>query len=122
MISNAAEYAERYPGPRVAAVIAEEASWLIWPLTVGKATVGSIVLMWSGRAVPSGPAGVRRGGRSGGSRAGAIQVYADEHAIATVLQRAVMPKMIAPVHGLDVGSCYRQAGTSWSSAATGMTR
>ena len=46
IIRNAAEYAGRYPGPRAAVVLAEEASWLIWPLTVGKATVGSIVLMW----------------------------------------------------------------------------
>ena len=115
VIKNAAEYSDRYPGPRSAAVAAEEASWLIWPLTVGKATVGAIVLMWR---------------RQQDFQAGQLafiaavadlvahalvraRIYADEHAIATVLQRAVMPKMTAPLPGLDVGACYRQAGTSW---------
>ncbi len=115
IIRNAAEYAERYPGPRVAAVVAEEASWLIWPLTVGKATVGSIVLMWKRpqRFQPGQLAFITAVADLVAHALVRARIYADEHAIATVLQRAVMPKMTAPIPGLDVGSCYRQAGTSW---------
>jgi serine phosphatase RsbU (regulator of sigma subunit)/integral membrane sensor domain MASE1 len=115
IIRNAAEYAERYPGPRAAAVSAEEASWLIWPLTVGKATVGSIVLMWK-RPQEFQPGQLAFTAAVADLVAHALvraRIYADEHAIATVLQRAVMPKMTAPIPGLDIGACYRQAGTSW---------
>ncbi len=114
IIRTAAEYAERYPGPR-AAVVAEEASWLIWPLTVGKATVGSIVLMWKRpRQFQSGQvAFVAAVADLVAHALVRARTYADEHAIATVLQRAVMPKLTAPIPGLDIGTCYRQAGTSW---------
>ncbi len=114
IIRNAAEYAGRYPGPRAAVVLAEEASWLIWPLTVGKATVGSIVLMWrrQQRFQPGQLAFIAAVADLVAHALVRARIYADEHAIATVLQRAVMPKMIAPIPGLDVGSCYRQAGTS----------
>ncbi len=39
-------------------------------------------------------------------------LYADEHAIAVMLQRAVMPTTAAVIPGLDIGACYRQAGTT----------
>jgi integral membrane sensor domain MASE1/GAF domain-containing protein len=115
IIRNAAEYAERYPGPRAAAVSAEEASWLIWPLTVGKATVGCIVLMWK-RPQEFQPGQLAFIAAVADLVAHALvraRIYADQHAIATVLQRAVMPKMTAPIPGLDIGACYRQAGTNW---------
>ncbi|HEX6930526.1 MAG TPA: SpoIIE family protein phosphatase [Streptosporangiaceae bacterium] len=115
IIRTASEYAERYPGPRAAAVVAEEASWLIWPLTVGKVTVGSIVLMWK-RPQEFQPGQLAFIAAVADLVAHALvraRIYADEHAIATVLQRAVMPKVTAPIPGLDIGTCYRQAGTSW---------
>ncbi|HKR67792.1 MAG TPA: SpoIIE family protein phosphatase [Streptosporangiaceae bacterium] len=115
IIRTAAEYAERYPGPRAAAVDAEEASWLVWPLTVGKATVGAIVLMWK-RPQQFQPGQLAFIAAVADLVAHALvraRIYADEHAIATVLQRAVMPKMTAPIPGLEIGSWYRQAGTSW---------
>jgi serine phosphatase RsbU (regulator of sigma subunit) len=115
IIRTAAEYADRYPGPRAAAVGAAEASWLIWPLTVGKATIGSIVLMWK-RPQQFQPGQLAFIAAVADLVAHALvraRIYADEHAIATVLQRAVMPKMIAPIPGLDIGACYRQAGTNF---------
>ena len=115
VIRNGSEYAERYPGPRAAAVVSEEGSWLVWPMTVGKATVGSIVLMWK-RPQEFQPGQLAFIAAVADLVAHALvraRIYADEHAIATVLQRAVMPKMTAPIPGLDIGSCYRQAGTSW---------
>jgi integral membrane sensor domain MASE1 len=43
-------------------------------------------------------------------RLSAVHDRDDEHAIAVVLQRAVMPTMGAVIPGLDIGACYRQAG------------
>jgi serine phosphatase RsbU (regulator of sigma subunit)/integral membrane sensor domain MASE1 len=40
------------------------------------------------------------------------RVYADEHALAAVLQRAVMPTTAAVIPGLEIGASYRQAGTA----------
>ena len=115
IIRTAAEYAERYPGPRAAAVAAAEASWLIWPLTVGKATIGSIVLMWKRpQQFQSGQlAFIAAVADLVAHALVRARIYADEHAIATVLQRAVMPKVTAPIPGLDIGACYRQAGTNF---------
>jgi serine phosphatase RsbU (regulator of sigma subunit) len=42
----------------------------------------------------------------------ALRGYADEHAIAAVLQRAVMPATAAVIPGLEIGASYRQAGTT----------
>ena len=116
IIKNVGEYAQRYPhGPRTAAVVAAEASWLVWPLTVGKATVGSIVMMWK-RPQQFQPGQLAFIAAVADLVAHALvraRIYVDEHAIATVLQRAVMPKVTAPIPGLEIGSCYRQAGTSW---------
>ena len=40
------------------------------------------------------------------------RVYADEHALAAVLQRAIMPVAAAVIPGLEIGADYRQAGTA----------
>ena len=45
-------------------------------------------------------------------RTSAVHDRDDEHAIAVVLQRAVMPAAAAVIPGLDIGACYRQAGTT----------
>ena len=45
-------------------------------------------------------------------RLSAVHDRDDEHAIAVVLQRAVMPTMAAVIPGLDLDACYRQAGTT----------
>ncbi|MGN6793951.1 MAG: PP2C family protein-serine/threonine phosphatase, partial [Streptosporangiaceae bacterium] len=116
IIRTPGEYAERYPGTRAAALVAEEeTSWLVWPLTVGKATVGAIVLMWKRpqQFQPSQLAFIAAVADLVAHALVRARIYADEHAIATVLQGAVMSKMTAPIPGLDIGTCYRQAGTSW---------
>jgi integral membrane sensor domain MASE1 len=45
-------------------------------------------------------------------RMSAVHDLADEHAVAVVLQRAVMPTVTAMIPGLDIGACYRQAGST----------
>jgi serine phosphatase RsbU (regulator of sigma subunit) len=40
------------------------------------------------------------------------RVYADEHALAAVLQRAVTPTTAAVIPGLEIGASYRQAGST----------
>ncbi|MGI9008688.1 MAG: SpoIIE family protein phosphatase [Streptosporangiaceae bacterium] len=110
-----AEYARRYPDR--AGMVADEngSSWLAWPLTVGKGAVGCISIMWR-RPQQFGPGQLAFIAAVADLVAQALvraRIYADEHAIATVLQRAVMPKMTAPIAGLEVGTCYQQAGTTW---------
>ena len=116
IIRNPGEYARQYPGPGAQVLtLARESSWLAWPLSVGKGAVGSIVLMWK-TPQEFGPGQLAFVAAVADLVAHALvraRVYADEHAIATVLQRAVMPKVTAPIDGLEIGTCYRQAGTSW---------
>jgi integral membrane sensor domain MASE1/GAF domain-containing protein len=114
IIRTPAEYEQRYPGPDSAAVAAHGSSWLAWPLRVGGAPVGVIGLMWKhpqqfepGRltfiaAVADliAQAEVR------------ARVYADEHALAAVLQRAVMPTTAAVIPGLEIGASYRPSGAT----------
>ncbi len=115
MLRDSAEYARRYPGH--SGVVASEAtsSWLVWPLAVGKSAIGCISIMWQ-RPQKFGPGQLAFIAAVADLVAQALvraRTYADEHAIATVLQRAVMPKVTAPISGLEVGTCYRQAGTTW---------
>ena len=115
ILRDSAEYARRYP--RRAGVVASEAtsSWLAWPLTVGKSAIGCISIMWQ-RPQTFGAGQLAFIAAVADLVAQALvraRIYADEHAIATVLQRAVMPKMTASISGLEVGTCYRQAGTTW---------
>src|SRR5208337_210373 len=88
IIRTPAEYEQRYPGPQTPAVVAHGSSWLTWPLWVGSAPVADLVAQAQVRA----------------------RVYADEHALAAVLQRAIMPTTAAVIPGLEIGAGYRQAG------------
>ncbi|HEX9065374.1 MAG TPA: SpoIIE family protein phosphatase [Streptosporangiaceae bacterium] len=115
ILRESAEYVRRYPGR--AEVVAGEgrSSWLVWPLIVGKNAIGCISIMWQ-RPQQFGPGQLAFIAAVADLVAQALvraQIYADEHAVATVLQRAVMPRMTAPIAGLQVGTCYRQAGTTW---------
>jgi serine phosphatase RsbU (regulator of sigma subunit) len=40
------------------------------------------------------------------------RVYAEEHALASVLQRAIVPTTAAVIPGLEIAASYRQAGTT----------
>jgi len=113
VIRTPEKYEQRYPGPRTPAIIAQASSWLAWPLRVGTATtVGAISVAWKSPQ-PFEPGQLAFIAAVADLLAQALvraRVYADEHAIAAVLQRAVMPKMAAVVPGLDIGTSYRQAG------------
>lgn len=108
------EYEQRYPGPNTPAVIARGASWLTWPLWVGTAPVGVIGLMWSHpqQFEPGQLAFVAGVADLTAQALVRARVYADEHALAAVLQRAIMPTATAVIPGLEIGASYRQAGST----------
>jgi serine phosphatase RsbU (regulator of sigma subunit)/integral membrane sensor domain MASE1 len=114
IIRTPAEYAERYPGPDAAAIVARGSSWLAWPLRVDTAPVGAIGLIWRhpqefGAGQLAVVAAVADLVAQAQVRA---RVYADEHALAAVLQRAVMPTTVAVIPGLEIGASYRPTGTT----------
>jgi serine phosphatase RsbU (regulator of sigma subunit)/integral membrane sensor domain MASE1 len=114
IIRTPAEYEQRYPGPHTQAVIAHGSSWLTWPLWVGTAPVGAIGLMWRHpqQFEPGQLAVVAAVADLVAQAQVRARVYADEHALAAVLQRAVMPTTPAVIPGLEIGASYRQAGTT----------
>ena len=114
IIRTPAEYERLYPGPRTRAVVAHGSSWLTWPLWVGAAPVGVIGLMWRQpqRFEPGQLAVVSAVADLVAQAQVRARVYADEHALAAVLQRAVMPTTAAVIPGLEIGASYRQAGTA----------
>jgi len=113
VIRTPGEYEQRYPGPHTPAIIAHASSWLAWPLRLGTtATVGAISVAWKSPQAfePGQLAFIAAVADLLAQALVRARVYADEHAIAAVLQRAVMPKMAAVIPGLDIGTSYRQAG------------
>ncbi|MBO0772061.1 MAG: SpoIIE family protein phosphatase [Actinobacteria bacterium] len=114
IIRTPAEYEQRYPGPESLAVAAHGSSWLAWPLWVGTAPVGVIGLMWRHpqQFEPGQLAFVAGVADLVAQALVRARVYADEHALAAVLQRAVMPTTAAVIPGLEIGASYRQAGAA----------
>ena len=114
IIRTPAEYEQRYPGPDTSAILAHGSSWLTWPLWAGTAPVGAIGLMWRHpQQFESGQlAFVAAVADIVAQALVRARVYADEHAIAAVLQRAIMPAAAAVIPGLEIGASYRQAGTT----------
>jgi len=113
-IRTPAEYELRYPGPDIPEVIAQGSSWLTWPLWVGRAPVGAISLMWKHpqQFEPGQLSFVAAVADLVAQAQVRARAYADEHALASVLQRAVMPTTVAAIPGLEIGASYRQAGTT----------
>jgi serine phosphatase RsbU (regulator of sigma subunit) len=114
IIRTPAEYEQRYPGPDTSAILADGSSWLTWPLWAGTKPVGAIGLMWrQPQQFESGQlAFVAAVADIVAQALVRARVYADEHAIAAVLQRAIMPAAAAVIPGLEIGASYRQAGTT----------
>jgi serine phosphatase RsbU (regulator of sigma subunit)/integral membrane sensor domain MASE1 len=114
IIRTPAEYQQCYPGPDTSAVAAHGSSWLTWPLWVGTAPVGVIGLMWRHpqQFEPGQLAFVAAVADLVAQAQVRARVYADEHALAAVLQRAIMPTTAAVIPGLEIGASYRQAGTT----------
>jgi serine phosphatase RsbU (regulator of sigma subunit)/integral membrane sensor domain MASE1 len=112
IIRTPAEYEQRYPGPDTAAALKPGSSWLMWPLWVGTAPVGAIGLMWRQpqQFEPGQLALVAAAADLVAQAQVRARAYADEHALAAVLQRAVMPTTAAVIPGLEIGASYRQAG------------
>jgi serine phosphatase RsbU (regulator of sigma subunit)/integral membrane sensor domain MASE1 len=114
IIRTPAEYEERYPGPDSQAVIACGSSWLAWPLRVDTARIGAIGLMWR-HAQQFGPGQIAVVAAVADLVARAqvrARAYADEHALASVLQRAIMPTTVAVIPGLQIGASYRPTGAT----------
>jgi serine phosphatase RsbU (regulator of sigma subunit)/integral membrane sensor domain MASE1 len=114
IIRTPAEYAQRYPSPETPAILALGSSWLTWPLWAGTGPVGVIGLMWKHpqQFEPGQLAFVAAVADLVAQALVRARVYADEHAIAAVLQRAIMPAATAVIPGLEIGASYRQAGTT----------
>jgi serine phosphatase RsbU (regulator of sigma subunit)/integral membrane sensor domain MASE1 len=114
IIRTPAEYERRYPGPQTPAILAPGSSWLTWPLWAGTAPVGAIGLMWRHpqQFEPGQLAFVAAVADLVAQALVRARVYADEHAIAAVLQRAIVPTTAAVIPGLEIGASYRQAGTT----------
>ena len=114
IIRTPAEYEQRYPGPDTPAVAARGSSWLAWPLRADTAPVGAIGLMWRHpqQFEPGQLAFVAAVADLVAQAQVRARVYADEHALAAVLQRAIMPTTVAVIPGLEIGASYRPAGTT----------
>ena len=114
IIQTPAEYEQRYAGPDTPAVVANGSSWLAWPLRVSTAPVGAIGLTWRHpqQFEPGQLAFVAAVADLVAQALVRARVYADEHALASVLQRAIMPTTTAVIPGLEIGASYRQAGTT----------
>jgi serine phosphatase RsbU (regulator of sigma subunit) len=114
IIRTPAEYEQRYPGPDTPVVVAHGSGWLAWPLCVGGAPVGAIGLMWRHpqQFEPGQLTFVAAVADLVAQAMVRARVYADEHALAAVLQRAIMPTTAAVIPGLEIGASYRQAGTA----------
>jgi serine phosphatase RsbU (regulator of sigma subunit)/integral membrane sensor domain MASE1 len=114
IIRTPADYEQRYPGPETPAILAPGSSCLSWPLWAGAAPVGAIGLMWRHpqQFEPGQLAFVAAAADLVAQALVRARVYADEHAIAAVLQRAVIPTTTAVIPGLVIGASYRQAGTT----------
>jgi serine phosphatase RsbU (regulator of sigma subunit)/integral membrane sensor domain MASE1 len=114
VIRTPAEYEERYAGPDSPAVVAWGSSWLAWPLRVDTARIGAIGLVWKD-AQEFGPGQIAVVAAVADLVARAqvrARAYADEHALAAVLQRAIMPTTVAVIPGLEIGASYRPAGAT----------
>src|ERR1700733_596525 len=114
IIRTPAEYEERYPGPNTADTGAWGSSWPAWPLRVDTARIGVIGLMWR-NAQQFGPGQIAVVAAVADLVARAqvrARTYADEHALAAVLQRAIMPTTVAVIPGLEIGASYRPSGAT----------
>jgi integral membrane sensor domain MASE1/GAF domain-containing protein len=113
IIRTPGEYKQRYPCPDTP-VVANGSSWLTWPLRAGTAPVGAICLMWRDpqQFEPAQLAVVAAVAELVAQAQVRARVYADEHALAAVLQRALMPTTAAAIPGLQIAASYRQAGTA----------
>jgi len=111
IIRTPAEHEQRYPGT---AILADGSSWLTWPLWAGTTPVGAIGLTWRHpqQFEPGQLAFVAAAADLVAQALVRARAYADEHAIAAVLQRAIMPAAAAVIPGLEIGASYRQAGTT----------
>jgi serine phosphatase RsbU (regulator of sigma subunit)/integral membrane sensor domain MASE1 len=114
IIRTPAECEQRYPGLATPAILAPGSSWLAWPLWAGAAPVGAIGLMWRHpqQFEPGQLAFVAAAADLVAQALVRARVYADEHALAAVLQRAITPTTAAVIPGLDIAASYRQAGTT----------
>jgi serine phosphatase RsbU (regulator of sigma subunit)/integral membrane sensor domain MASE1 len=114
IIRTPAEYEQRYPGSVTSAVVAHGSSWLTWPLGVGTAPIGAIGLVWRHpqQFDPGQLAVVAAVADLVAQAQVRARVYADEHALASVLQRAVIPTTAAVIPGLEIAASYQQAGTT----------
>jgi serine phosphatase RsbU (regulator of sigma subunit) len=114
IIRTPAEYEQRYPGPDTPAVVAHGSSWLAWPLCAGGAPVGAIGLMWRHpqQFEPGQLTFVAAVADLIAQAQVRARAYADEHALAAVLQRAVMPTTAAVIPGLEIGASYRPSGAT----------
>jgi integral membrane sensor domain MASE1/GAF domain-containing protein len=89
-------------------------SWAAWPLRAGPGPLGAIGMVWRNHPGFQ-PGQVRFITAVADLIAQALvraRVYADDHATAVLLQRAVMPTQTTALPGLDVGTCYQQAGVT----------
>jgi serine phosphatase RsbU (regulator of sigma subunit)/integral membrane sensor domain MASE1 len=110
-IRTITECEQRYPGTGYLADEAGLQTLLSWPLGTGQRTFGALVLAWAQEQPLDGSqltfvAGIASLVAQALNRA---RRFTDEQAVAAILQQAVMPEVLPPVPGLDVGAVYRPA-------------
>lgn len=106
-----AEYQQRYPGTGQFAAISGVSSCGNWPLTAGSSHIGVLGLMW-GQSQPPDARQLAYAATVAEMIAQALvraRIFADEHALATVLQQAVTPQTPPDIPGLDIAVCYQPA-------------
>jgi serine phosphatase RsbU (regulator of sigma subunit)/integral membrane sensor domain MASE1 len=105
------DYERQYPGTGDLAHEAGLQTLLCWPLSAGQRTFGALVFGWAQPQPLDGSqltfvAGIASLVAQALNRA---RRFTDEQAVAAILQQAVMPEVLPPVPGLDVGAVYQPA-------------
>ncbi len=106
------EYRARYPVRASWIESPGVGDWVYWPLLAGGRCVGTLGLLWGERQVfdDSQLAYIATAADLVTQALIRARAYVDEHAIATVLQRAVTPSLAnVRIGGFVVGACYRPA-------------
>ncbi|BDX30294.1 hypothetical protein TUM20985_08410 [Mycobacterium antarcticum] len=111
VFSSPAEYQARYPQNSQWLVSSGATALVDWPLTSAAKTIGVLHLMWA-RPQPLDSAQLAYASAVAtmiGQALVRAQIYADEHAMASVLHAAVLPTTATDIPELDVTVCYEPA-------------
>lgn len=112
IIGSLDQYRSVYPASAWHLARSGAASFVNWPLTVGEVTTGVLALMWTEpQALGDGQLAFASTVSGLVAQAlGRARRFANEQAMAAILQEAVMPRATARIPGFKLGACYQPAG------------